>query len=78
MRYAKVRFPSNLQDEGQDMRTLPKQDASRGHETETLQRKPDDGVQAAPGDKISSHPKPRPKPREEEDDFTVLLHLGLV
>ena len=56
------------------MRT-PKQDASGLDDTETQQRKPDERVHATPND------SPRPgkaKPREQGDDFSVLLHLGLL
>jgi len=59
---------------GSTMRT-PKQDASGLDDTETQQRKPDERVHATPND------SPRPgkaKPREQGDDFSVLLHLGLL
>ncbi len=55
------------------MRT-PKQDASGLHDTETQEQKPDDGVHTTRNDT----PPGKVKPREEGDDFSVLLHLGLL
>lgn len=73
MRYFGVGFPSNLQDEGQHMST-PQDDASGVHEPEAQERKPDERVQAAPNDARTRNAKPR----EQGDEFSVLLHLGLV
>ncbi len=56
------------------MRTQPNQDAHGTHDTQTLERKPDDRVRTTPDDSPPRHPEPR----EEGDDFSVLLHLGLV
>ena len=58
---------------GSTMRT-PKQEASGLHETETQERKPDEGVHATPADSATR----KAKPREQGDDFSVLLHLGLL
>ena len=54
--------------------TPPKQHADGLHETETQDRMPDDEVHATPNNTATKDAKPR----ERGDDFSVLLHLGLV
>lgn len=54
--------------------TPPKQQADGLHETETQDRMPEDEVHATPNESATKHAKPR----EPGDDFSVLLHLGLV
>lgn len=56
------------------MRTPPKQHADGLHEIETREPKPDEDVHATPSEEASQNGKPR----EPADDFSVLLHLGLV
>ncbi|MGH1343995.1 MAG: hypothetical protein ACRBN8_20725 [Nannocystales bacterium] len=55
------------------MRT-PNQHASGLRETEPQEREPKDGVGSTSSDTLTRNAKPR----EQGDDFSVLLHLGLV
>lgn len=56
------------------MRTPPKHHAHGPYETQTREQKPDDDVLAP----SSENPSPRTEARQQGDDFSVLLHLGLV